>query len=200
VSVRYWPLAATLAALSVTACSDKTPNVIFETSEGNIEIEVYPEKAPLSAADFLYHVDHGLYEGQGFYRVVTPKTDPLDMGMSLIQGGRLDLVPVTAAVDHEPTGASGLTNREGSVTMARDEVDTGSAAYFFINLGDNSFLDEGGKRNPDGAGYAVFGHVVSGLDVARQIQSGRVAPNTPLAGTENQFLEEPIIITKAYRK
>ncbi len=197
--VRFW-LGAALAATALTACSDKTPNVILETSAGEIEIEVYPDKAPLSAADFLYHVDNGLYDGQGFYRVVTPQTDPLDMGMSLIQGGRLDLVPVTAAVDHEPTGASGLTNTQGSVTMARDEVDSGSAAYFFINLGDNSFLDEGGRRNPDGAGYAVFGHVISGLDVARQIQSGRVAATTPLAGTENQFLEAPIIITKAYRK
>lgn len=189
-----------LCAVFLTACSDKTPNVIFDTNAGQIEIEVYPNKAPQTAADFLYHVDNGLYDQQGFYRVVTPQTDPLDMGMSLIQGGRLNLVPVTAAVDHEPTGASGLTNTAGSVAMARDEVNTGSAAYFFINLGDNSFLDEGGTRNPDGAGYAVFGRVISGLDVAHKIQSGPVAETTPLAGTENQFLEIPVIINKAYRK
>ena len=193
-------LIAAMAAVILTSCGDKTPNVILDTTAGQIEIEVYPNKAPLSAADFLYHVDNGLYDGQGFYRVVTAATDPLDMGMSLIQGGRLDLVPVTAAIDHEPTGASGLSNIAGSVTIARDAVDTGSAAYFFINLGDNSFLDEGGVRNPDGAGYAVFGRVISGLDVAHDIQSGTVKAATPLAGTENQFLDVPIIINRAYRK
>jgi len=193
-------LIAAMAAVILTGCSDKTPNVILDTTAGQIEIEVYPNKAPLSAADFLYHVDNGLYDGQGFYRVVTAATDPLDMGMSLIQGGRLDLVPVTAAIDHEPTGASGLSNIAGSVTIARDAVNTGSAAYFFINLGDNSFLDEGGIRNPDGAGYAVFGRVISGLDVAHDIQSGAVKAATPLAGTENQFLDAPIVINRAYRK
>ncbi|MEP6343829.1 MAG: peptidylprolyl isomerase [Maricaulaceae bacterium] len=189
-----------LVALGLTACSDTSPNVILETSAGNIEIEVYPKKAPLTAADFLYHVDEGLYDNQGFYRVVTPATDPLDMGMALIQGGRLDLVPVTPSVDHEGTVASGLSNVTGSVAMARDAVNTGSAAYFFINMGDNIFLDEGGTRNPDGAGYAVFGTIVSGLDVAKIIQSGSVAATTPLSGTENQFLEAPIVIKRAYRK
>ena len=188
------------AAIALSACGDKTPNVILETTAGAIEIEVYPDKAPLSAADFLYHIDNGLYNGQGFYRVVTPETDPLDMGMSLIQGGRLDLVPVTAAIDHVRSGTSGLSNIAGSVTLARDAVNTGSAAYFFINLGDNHFLDEGGARNPDGAGYAVFGRVISGLDVANKIQSGAVKAATPLAGTENQFLEVPVVINKAYRK
>ena len=188
------------AALGLSACGDKSPNIIFETSAGDIEIEVYPKKAPLTAADFLYHVDEGLYDNQGFYRVVTSATDPLDMGMSLIQGGLLSLVPVTPSVDHEGTVGSGLSNVTGSVAMARDDINSGSAAYFFINLDDNLFLDEGGKRNPDGAGYAVFGKVVSGLDVARTIQLGSVAASTQLTGTENQFLETPIMIKRAYRK
>ena len=198
--MRYFASAVIAAALALSACTDKSPNVIFETNAGEIEIEVYPKKAPLTVADFLYHVDEGLYNNQGFYRVVTPATDPLDMGMSLIQGGLLSLVPVTPSVDHEGTHSSGLSNIMGSVAMARDAVDTGSAAYFFINLGDNSFLDEGGSHNPDGAGYAVFGHIISGLDVAKTIQSGAVLEETPLTGTENQFLETPITIRKAYRK
>lgn len=198
--MRYLAGLAVGAALVLTACGDASPNVILETSAGNIEIEVYPKKAPLTAADFLYHVDEGLYDNQGFYRVVTPATDPLDMGMSLIQGGRLDLVPVTPSVNHEGTVSSGLSNVTGSVAMARDAINSGSAAYFFINMGDNVFLDEGGTRNPDGAGYAVFGTIVSGLDVAKTIQSGSVATTTPLSGTENQFLEQPIVIKRAYRK
>lgn len=188
------------ATLGLTACADKSPNVIFDTSAGVIEIEVYPEKAPLTAADFLYYVDEGLYDNQGFYRVVTPATDPLDMGMSLIQGGLLSLVPVTQSIDHEGTVGSGLSNVTGSVAMARDVINSASAAYFFINLDDNLFLDEGGERNPDGAGYAVFGKVVSGLDVARTIQLGSVAASTQLSGTENQFLETPIMIKRAYRR
>ena len=188
------------ATLGLTACADKSPNIIFDTSAGVIEIEVYPEKAPLTAADFLYYVDEGLYDNQGFYRVVTPATDPLDMGMSLIQGGLLGLVPVTQSIDHEGTVGSGLSNVTGSVAMARDVINSASAAYFFINLDDNLFLDEGGERNPDGAGYAVFGKVVSGLDVARTIQLGSVAASTQLSGTENQFLETPIMIKRAYRK
>jgi len=93
-----------------------------------------------------------------------------------------------------------MSNITASVAMARDEVNSGSAAYFFINLGDNNFLDEGGERNPDGAGYAVFGKVVAGLEAARAIQSGPVVAKTPLPGTENQFLQAPVQIKRAYRK
>lgn len=189
-----------MAALAFTACGDSSPNIILETDAGKIEIEVYPKKAPLSANDFLYHVDEGLYNGEGFYRTVTPQTDPLKMDMSIIQGGRLALVPVTAPLDHEPTSLSGLSNVKGSVAIARDGIGSGSAAYFFINLDDNKFLDAGGARNPDGAGYAVFGQVISGLDVAASIQKGAVQPTTNIRETENQFLKQPVKIKKAYRK
>ena len=198
--MRRFLLSAALLACGPIACSDSSPNVIFETNAGRIEVEVYPKKAPLSAGDFLYHVDEGLYDNQGFYRTVTWETDPLDMGMSIVQGGRLALVPITPFIDHEPTGTTGLSNVQGSLAIARDAVGSGSAAYFFINLKDNKFLDEGGARNEDGAGYAVFGKVVSGLDVAAKIQAGAVLPKTNITGTENQFLDKPVIITKAYRK
>ena len=82
-----------LLLTGLTACGskvDKSPNVILETSLGAIEIEVYPEKAPLSAGDFLNYVDRKYYHGQGFYRVVRADNDPRQMGMSLIQGGRLN--------------------------------------------------------------------------------------------------------------
>ena len=198
--MRRFFLPAVLLTSGLVACSDSSPNVIFETNAGIIEVEVYPKKAPLSAGDFLYHVDEGLYNNQGFYRTVTWETDPLDMGMSIIQGGRLALVPVTPFIGHEATGTTGLSNVRGSLAIARDAVGSGSAAYFFINVSDNKFLDEGGTRNEDGAGYAVFGKVISGLDVAAKIQKGKVLPKTNITGTENQFLEQPVIITKAYRK
>lgn len=192
--------AGLVSALGLGGCGDSSPNVIFQTSAGQIEIEVYPKKAPLSAADFLYHVDEGLYDNQGFYRTVTAQTDPLKMGMSIVQGGRLDLVPVTASIDHEPTGSSGLSNIRGSVSIARDAVDTGSAAYFFVNLDDNLFLDEGGERTSDRAGFAVFGSVISGLDVLEVIQAGKVQEQGVVPGAENQFLQAPVMIERAYRK
>jgi len=164
---------------------------------GQIEIEVHADRAPISSGDFLYYVDEGLYDGQGFYRAVRPDNDPLEMGMSILQGGRLDLLPLTADIEHETQ--TGLSNVAGSVSLARDQPGTGSAAYFFINTADNPFLDFGGKRNPDGQGYASFGTVVKGMEVVRAIQSGETEPSAENA-IRAQFLVKPVIIRKAYRK
>lgn len=199
--MRHFLLAA--SALTLCACGpkiDTTPNVIFETDLGTIEIEVYPDKAPVSAADFLNYVDRGYYNGQGFYRTVHKDNDPRGMGMSLIQGGRLDMEPLTDGIAHETTDVTGLSNKAGSVAIARDEPGTGSAAYFFINIGDNSFLDTGGERNPDGAGYAVFGKVVSDMDVVKTIQAQEANRPTDEEVLKGQFLTTPVIIQKAYRK
>ena len=194
----FW--AAIFGGAVLSACTDSSPNVILETTQGNIEIEVYPKKAPISAADFLYYIDEGLYDNQGFYRTVRADNDPRDMGMSLIQGGRLDLQSVTMLLDHETTEMSGLSNTSGSVAIGRDKPGTGSAAFFYINIGDNSFLDYGGERNPDGQGYAVFGQVISGMDTVKAIQSGEAKGVSDQEVTNGQFLTEPVIIKKAYRK
>ena len=191
------------AALVLTACGpkvDTSPNVIFETELGNIEIETYPEKAPLSAGDFLNYVDRGFYNQEGFYRVVRADNDPRQMGMSLIQGGRLDLEPKGGFIAHEPTSLTGLRNNSAMVSIARDEPGTGTAAFFFINIGNNNFLDEGGERNPDGAGYATFGKVVKGMDVVKAIQAGESNAPTEEEVVKGQYLTRPVIITKAYRK
>ena len=192
-----------LLLTGLTACGskvDKSPNVILETSLGAIEIEVYPEKAPLSAGDFLNYVDRKYYHGQGFYRVVRADNDPRQMGMSLIQGGRLNIESVGAPIAHETTKMTGLRNKAGSVAIGREEPGTGSAAFFFINIDDNNFLNEGGERNPDGQGYAVFGQVVSGMEVIKKIQARDVARESDDERTQGQFLKEPVIISKAFRK
>lgn len=196
---RYAYAALGAAALVLSACSGN-PRVVLDTAMGEIEVEVYEDKAPISAADFLLYVDEGLYDAQGFYRVVRPENDPREMNMQLIQGGRLDSQRVTSEIAHEPTSETGLSHQEGTISIAREAVGSGSAAYFFITIGDNSFLDHGGARNPDGQGYAAFGKVVKGMDVVRAIQalpSGNFGngPETP-----NQYLEDPILIKKAYRK
>jgi len=191
------------ACMTLVACSpkiDSSPNVIFETELGIIEIETYPKKAPASAGDFLNYVDRGFYNGEGFYRVVRNDNDPREMGMSLIQGGRLDAEPKGDYIAHEPTSMTGLRNNSGMVSIARDAPGTGSAAFFFINIGNNNFLDEGGERNPDGAGYATFGKIVKGMDVVKAIQSGEANAPTEEEVVRGQYLTRPVFITKAYRK
>jgi peptidyl-prolyl cis-trans isomerase A (cyclophilin A) len=193
----------TLGCIVLAACGpkiDTSPNVILETEMGVIEIETYPEKAPASAGDFLNYVDRGFYNNEGFYRVVRADNDPRQMGMSLIQGGRLDTEPKTPPIAHELTSDTGLRNDSGMVAIARDAPGTGSAAYFFINIGNNNFLDEGGERNPDGAGYAVFGKVVKGMDVVKAIQSGEAGRAVEDEVVKGQYLTRPVLITKAYRK
>ena len=199
--MRAFFLGVVCAALA--ACGpkvDASPNVILETEMGIIEIETYPEKAPASAGDFLNYVDRGFYNNEGFYRVVRADNDPRQMGMSLIQGGRLDTEPKTPPIAHELTSDTGLRNDSGMVAIARDAPGTGSAAYFFINIGNNNFLDEGGERNPDGAGYAVFGKVVEGMDVVEAIQSGEAGRAVEDEVVKGQYLTRPVLITKAYRK
>jgi len=176
-----------------------SPVVVLETSAGKMEITVYPDKAPISAGDFLRYVDGGLYNGQGFYRVVHARNDPLNMGMSLIQGGRLDKEYVLGPIAHELTTQTGMSNADGAVSIARLEPGTGSATYFFINIGNNDFLDTGGSRNPDGQGYATFGRVTKGLEVARAIQAMETKMETETA-SPGQTLKTPVTITRAYRK
>lgn len=194
-----------LSTALVSACSAATsdPVVIMETTAGEIEMTIYPEAAPISSADFLRYVDDELYNGQGFYRVVRADNDPLGMGMSLIQGGRLDSEIIGAPIAHELTTDTGISNaEEGAVAIARLEPGSGSAAYFFINIGPNEFLDTGGRRNPDGLGYATFARVTDGMDVVRSIQAMEVErpADSQESVTRGQILAEPVIITRAYRK
>lgn len=192
-------IAAALAACAPATDAPTRPVVVIETQAGNIRVQVHTDSAPLSAGDFLRYVDGGLYDGQGFYRTVRADNDPREMGMSLVQGGRLDRDIIGEPIAHELTTETGLSNVEGTLAIARLEPGTGSATYFFINLGDNSFLDTGGTRNPDGQGYATFGTVLSGLDVVREIQAGETVEGDDPA-TPGQILAAPVIITRAYRE
>lgn len=185
----------------------KSETVVIETELGKIHIEVYTEKAPASSADFLYYVDEGIYENQGFYRVVHPENDPKKMGMTIVQGGTLDLNPYNQLVDHESTEMTGFSNIRGSVALARNEPGSASAAYFFVNMSDNPFLNFGGKRNEDGQGYAVFARVTKGMAVLEQMQylktytdetKDQLPPEFPLEA--NQTLFNPVFFKKTYRK
>lgn len=198
-SMKRFLIPLTLLLSACAGADDPRPNVVFETELGEIEIEVHADDAPVSGGDFLAHVDQGLYDGEGFYRVVRADNDPREMGMSLIQGGILAQEPVLPQIAHERTTDTGLSNTRGVVSIARDAPGTGSAAYIFINIGDNSFLDYGGERNLDGEGYASFGRVIRGMDVVEAIQTREAGGQSPSPVTDNQYLTEPVTILRAYR-
>jgi peptidyl-prolyl cis-trans isomerase A (cyclophilin A) len=189
---------AVMLPLTITAQgqqkADKV-NVVIETEQGNIEVEIYPAKAPLTVANFLKYVDGGFYEGGVFHRTVklSPDNQPNNnVKIEVIQGGinpeRKD--KGFAAIRLERTNQTGLRHVSGAISMARTGPDT-ATSDFFICLGDQPELDYGGKRNPDGQGFAAFGKVTKGMEVVRKIQQ---------SPAEAQRLVPPIKILRIRRK
>ena len=174
--------------------------VVMETALGDITVAVDEQRAPNSAASFLEYVDKGLYKGGGFYRVVNPQNDHGNPVISVVQGGVLDGEERLKAVPLETTGATGIRHEDGVISLARGAPDSGSGAAFFICIGAQPGLDFGGQRNPDGLGFAAFGRVVQGMHVVHAIhqQSAQGASDSPY--TAGQMLDEPVLISKAYRK
>ena len=144
--------------------------VKLATSAGDIIVELEPEKAPKSVANFLQDVKSGFYDGTVFHRVIAD---------FMIQGGGftddLSRKPTLAPIALE--SRNGLSNRRGTVAMARTSVPDSATSQFFINVADNSWLDA--ANSPDGSGYAVFGRVVAGMDVVDRIRN---TPTTTRAG------------------
>ncbi|HUZ00462.1 MAG TPA: peptidylprolyl isomerase [Thermomicrobiaceae bacterium] len=166
--------------------------VIVETELGPIAIEVDAAHASITAANFLRYVDAGFYDGGRFHRTVTLDNQPNnDVKIEVIQAS-IDPARVEEAyppIPLERTTVTGLSHRDGSVSMARFAVD--SANYdFFICIGDQPELNFGGRRYADGQGFAAFGQVVRGMDVVRAIQGRPV---------EGQKLTPPIAIRAARR-
>ena len=148
-------------------------HVLLHTELGDIEVEVDAARAPITAANFLRYVDSGFYNGGRFHRTVTPQNQPLNkIKIEVIQGGadpareKQGFAPILL----ERTSKTGLNHRDGVISMARDGPDT-ATSDFFICIGDQPELNFGGKRNPDGQGFASFGHVVRGMAVVRKIQA-----------------------------
>lgn len=151
------------------------PRLTIVTELGNLEIELEAEKAPVTSANFLSYVDEGFYTNSSFYRTVKPdnQTDN-NVKIEVIQGG-LGMQTLTEnkarkpSISLERTSLTGLSHRDGTLSMARLAPDSASSE-FFICIGDQPELDFGGKRNPDGQGFAAFGRVISGQEVVRRIQ------------------------------
>ncbi|MEP7383436.1 MAG: peptidylprolyl isomerase [Gemmatimonadota bacterium] len=194
---RHMLLAASLVvALPMAAlplAGQSLPHVVFRTERGDIEIEVDTIRAPITGKNFLRYVDGGFFTSGSFFRVVRPDNQPNDsIRIDVIQGGqsreprRQGFPPI----ELERTSVTGITHVDGAISMARAGVASATSS-FFICLGPQPALDFGGMRNPDGQGFAAFGRVVRGLDVARRIQAEAVS---------GQNLITPVIIRDATRK
>ena len=141
------------------------------TEIGRIEVAVDTRHAPRTAANFLRYVDDGFYNGGQFHRSVKPDNQPDNqIKIEVIQAERAAGTRSFAAIPLERTSITGLSHRDGTISMARDGPDT-AVSDFFICIGDQTSLDFGGKRNPDGQGFAAFGRVVGGMDIVRRIQA-----------------------------
>ena len=172
------------------------PVVVLQTELGDIYVQIASDAAPVTGTNFLRLVEGGHLDGAGFYRVVRPDNDNGTPPISVIQGGLQDRSARFKAIPHESTEDTGLRHIDGAISMARAEVGTASTE-FFICVGDQPALDFGGKRNPDGQGFAVFGYVVDGMDVVRKIhmlKADALTENPYLAG---QVFSNPVRIASA---
>jgi len=161
------------------------PLVRLETSLGEITLELYPDKAPATVANFLQYVREGFYDGTVFHRVING---------FMIQGGgsdaNLNQKPTRAPIQNEAD--NGLTNQPYTVAMARTSDPHSATSQFFINVADNKVLNHTAKT-PKGWGYAVFGQVVQGREVVDQIKA---VPTGNRDGYQNVPLT-PVVIVKA---
>ena len=185
-------VAATAAGMAATAGAARAataPRVRITTELGAFTVEVYPDKAPLTANDFLAYVDKGYLTGSSVYRIVSMANQPptVPAKIEVVQFGLKEARLPNVA--HEPTTQTGLLHKDGTLSLARLAPGTGSSA-FFICIGDQPSLDFAGKRNPDGQGFAAFGQVVDGMDVVRRIFAKAEAKDQ---------MEHPIPISRAER-
>lgn len=146
---------------------EQNPLVLMETSMGNVKIELFRDKAPITVRNFLSYVKDGFYDGLVFHRVIKE---------FMVQGGGMDssLTPKKTRFAIKNEAANGLSNKRGTLAMARTNVVDSATSQFFINVVDNAFLDYRGKT-PELFGYAVFGQVVEGMetvDAIRQVKTG----------------------------
>lgn len=175
--------------IALTGFSQKLPTVKMETSLGKIVCEIDTVHAPVTAKNFLKHLKNGTFENALFYRVVRPDNQPNSkVKIEVIQGGLFDdkLIEKYPPVIHETTQKTGLKHTDGALSMARNQPGTASTE-FFICVGDQPSLDFGGMRNTDGQGFAVFGRVITGMEVVRKIQQQK---------DTSQYLVEPVKILK----
>ena len=182
-----WPA----LALAQEAAPAPLSRVVLETTAGRIVIEVNDRAAPITGANFLAYVDQHRFDGANFYRAM--KSGPEN---GLVQGGaNNDPARLLAPIAHEPTTETGLSHVDGAVSMARYDPGT-ATGDFFISVGATPSYDSGRPFSIDAYGFAVFGKVVEGMDVARAMLN---APTSPTEG-EGFMRGSSITIVSAKRE
>lgn len=162
----------------------------IHTEAGDMMIELADEQAPVTVKNFLRYVDAGAFAGGSFYRVVRDDNQPENpVKIDVIQGGPREGFEEFAEIPLERTRDTGLSHKAGVISMARLGPDTGTA-HFFICVEDEPELDFGGRRNPDGQGFAAFGRVIKGMDIVKKIQQ---------LPAEAQSLKPPVRIVSVQR-
>ena len=168
------------------------PRVQIETAQGNIEVELYYKEAPLTVSNFLRYAHERLYNDGQFFRTVTLDNQPTNTVKIQVLQAEANLAKENEfypAISLERTRDTGLKHLDGTLSMARNDPDTAQAS-FSICIGDQPELDFGGKRNPDGQGFAAFGRVTKGMELVRKIHAGPA---------EGQRLTPPWQIQRAVR-
>lgn len=181
--------AAPLMAVPVDIVETKTQRgtgntVVMETSLGTVVIELYPDKAPKTVANFLGYVQSGHYDGTLFHRVIPN---------FMVQGGGFT-TDMNEKQSRDPVvneSANGLENKRGTLAVARAAQPDSGTCQFFINLRDNAFLDR--ARFNDKVGYCVFGKVIEGMDVVDKIATVK----TGNRGVYNDVPVEDVVIKSA---
>jgi cyclophilin family peptidyl-prolyl cis-trans isomerase len=179
----FWTIAIiTMLVAGLARAEGKNPMLLMSTSMGDIKIELYEDKAPVTVKNFLGYVNDKFYDGTIFHRVIPN---------FMIQGGGFDKdmkeKPTKPPIKNE--AGNGLKNDTGTVAMARTGVVDSATAQFFINVKDNAFLNHR-DETPQGFGYAVFGKVVDGMDVVHKIEHVQ----TTTKGVYQNVPQEPVVI------
>ena len=159
-----------IALLPFATYAQSPIRCLIKTGLGDIAIELYPDKAPITVANFMRYVDSNAYKGSSFFRVCTRANEASrKVKIQVIQGGNVPAGKTLDSIKIETTKQTGLLHKNGMLSMARSSPNS-ATSEFFICIGNQPELDHGGARNPDGQGFAAFGKVTAGMDVVKKIQ------------------------------
>ncbi len=193
--IRRILLALALLLASPATAAPGEVRVSLKTSEGTILLALDTRRAPITANNFLAYVDRKYFDGTRFYRAARALGNPRQ---GFIQGGiKRDLRRSMPPIAHEPTTKTGLSHRDGTISMAMREPGT-AMGEFFIMVGAARSMDAKGNGKGANAGFAAFGRVVSGMPVVKRILAARTHPGGGGA-LKGQMIKEPVMIIEARR-
>lgn len=192
------PILLFISTLLLLSCKQKnttTPHIAIQTEKGDIELELYPLRAPKTVAAFLSYIDSGYFNNSNFYRVLNDENQPSNAPKTeLIQGGiwktKNKIATKLPGIPHETTQQTGILHTDGVISLARLAPGT-AGTEFFICIGKQPGLDYGGENIADKQGYATFGKVVRGMDVVRKIYR---------QNENDQYFDPPVAIYNIVRK